>query len=118
LKEKVMRKALAIIAILALSTTSALAQDATSAAAGAATQVVEAAPAPEPLAPAAAVVEVSVGKTIVTASGTRLGRVSRLDDSGAPQLIFQGRLVTIPVSSLSAGENGRLVTSLSPADLD
>jgi hypothetical protein len=109
-----MRKSLVVMAILALSATSAFADDAAPTAAEATTQVAEAAPAP---APAAAAVQVSEGQTIVAANGARLGRVSRLDNSGSPQLIFQGRLVTVPLATLSAGENGRLNTSLNPDEL-
>jgi hypothetical protein len=114
-----MRKSLVVMAIVAFSATSAFAEDAAPAAAEATTQVAEAAPAPlaAPAAPAAAAVSVSEGQTIVAANGTRLGRISRLDDSGSPQLIFQGRLVTVPLATLSAGEGGRLNTSLNPGDL-
>lgn len=53
--------------------------------------------------------------------GTRVGVIDRVlkNEDGTPgavQIIYKGRFVTIPASTLSAGEKG-LVTSLTSADL-
>jgi len=59
-------------------------------------------------APAAA----SKGKMLVAADGARLGTVYRVGSDGAVQMIIDGKMVTVPASTLSSVD-GRLVTSLS-----
>jgi phosphohistidine swiveling domain-containing protein len=49
---------------------------------------------------------------LVASNGTRLGAVYRVGVDGAAQVIMDGKLVTIPASTLSAVD-GKLTTSLS-----
>jgi hypothetical protein len=57
---------------------------------------------------------VSKGQMVEAANGARLGVVYRVAADGSPQIMFDGKLVTIPASTLSSS-NGKLVTSLSKA---
>lgn len=59
---------------------------------------------------------VKAGKMVVDAKGARLAPVLRVSGDGSPQIIFQGKVVTIPVSTISVVE-GKLTTSLSKADV-
>jgi hypothetical protein len=52
------------------------------------------------------------GQMLVAANGARLGTVYRLTADGSPQVIIDGRMVTIPATTLSVSD-GKLVTSLS-----
>jgi len=52
------------------------------------------------------------GKMLISADGARLGTVYRVSSDGAAQMIIDGKMITIPASTLSSVE-GRLVTSLS-----
>ncbi|MCW1429507.1 hypothetical protein [Novosphingobium sp. JCM 18896] len=61
-------------------------------------------------APAAAVA--SQGKMIYTSTGQRLAPVYRVTGTGDAQIIHNGKLVTIPASTLS-DVDGKLTTSLS-----
>jgi hypothetical protein len=61
---------------------------------------------------AAAVGTVSKGQMVESANGARLGVVYRVAPDGSPQIMFDGKLVTIPASTLSSS-NGKLITSLS-----
>ena len=56
------------------------------------------------------------GKLVVTSTGARLGAVHRVTDDGSAQLIIEGKMVTIPASTLSLAD-GKLTTSLSKADV-
>jgi hypothetical protein len=56
------------------------------------------------------------GKPIVTSTGARLGAVHRVTEDGSAQLIIDGKVVTIPASTLSLAD-GKLTTSLSKADV-
>jgi hypothetical protein len=51
------------------------------------------------------------GKVLVTVDGARLGQVYRVGSDGAAQMILDGKIVSVPASTLSSVE-GRLVTSL------
>ena len=51
------------------------------------------------------------GKMLVDAEGARIGAVYRVSDDGSAQVIIDGKLVTIPASTLSAVD-GKLTTSL------
>ena len=64
-------------------------------------------------APAAAA---SAGKTLYTSDGKRIGAIYRVLPDGSPQLILQGKLVTVPVASLTA-DGDKAVTSLTKAQL-
>ena len=64
----------------------------------------------------AAAVASSKGKTLVAANGARLGPVYRVGADGAAQIFIDGKLVTIPVATLSTA-SGRLTTSLSKSEV-
>jgi hypothetical protein len=55
---------------------------------------------------------IAKGQMLVSANGARLGVVYRVAADGSPQIMFDGRLVTIPASTLSLSD-GKLTTSLS-----
>jgi hypothetical protein len=74
-----------------------------------ATVTVAAADSPSP--EAAAVTSTAKGKMLVGADGGRLGIVSRVNADGV-QIILDGKLITVPSSTLS-NVNGKLTTSLS-----
>jgi hypothetical protein len=57
-----------------------------------------------------------VGKMLYSADGKKLAAVYRLDASGAPQVLLEGKLVTIPASSLTEVD-GRITTSLTKKDI-
>jgi hypothetical protein len=61
---------------------------------------------------AVAVGTISKGQMLVSANGARLGVVYRVAADGSPQIMFDGRLVTIPATTLSSSD-GKLITSLS-----
>jgi len=77
------------------------------------TAVAENQPSPET---GTAAVASSKGKMLVTANGARLGPVYRVGADGAAQIFIDGRLVSIPVATLSSA-NGRLTTSLSKSEV-
>ena len=56
------------------------------------------------------------GELLVAADGARLGTVYRVGSDGAVQMIFGGKMITVPASTLSSVD-GRLVTSLSKKDI-
>lgn len=51
------------------------------------------------------------GKMLVAADGARLGAVYRVSDDGSAQVIIDGKMVSIPASTLSTAD-GKLTTSL------
>ena len=52
------------------------------------------------------------GKMLVSADGSRIGAVYRVSDDGSAQVIVNGKLVSIPASTLSVTD-GKLTTSMS-----
>jgi hypothetical protein len=56
------------------------------------------------------------GKTVVSSNGSRLGIVYRVGPDGSAQIIIDGKLVTIPASTLSSVD-GKLTTSLSKSEV-
>ena len=64
----------------------------------------------------AAPVNVVAGKTLFSASGNRIAAVYRVDSQGRVQVILDGKLITVPASSLSE-VNGKVTTSLTKAEL-
>ena len=58
---------------------------------------------------------ISRGAMVFSAEGRRIGRIDRVRGSDV-NVIFNGKFVAIPTSSLSSGERG-LTTSLTQADL-
>jgi hypothetical protein len=69
----------------------------------------------EPSSDAAAIAG-SKGKMLVAANGARLGPVYRIGADGAAQIFIDGKLVSIPVTTLSTA-NGKLTTSLSKSEV-
>ena len=65
---------------------------------------------------AAGTVQVDTGKMLYSSTGNRIASVYRVTSEGNPQVILDGRLVTVPASTLS-DVNGKLTTSLSKRDL-
>jgi hypothetical protein len=65
---------------------------------------------------AAGTVSALKGQMLVAANGARLGVVYRVAADGSPQIMFDGKLVTIPAATLSASD-GKLVTSLSKSEV-
>ena len=66
-------------------------------------------------APAPAV-KVERGAKLYSSAGNRIGSVYRVTAEGNPQVILNGRIVTVPASSLT-DVNGKLTTSLSKREL-
>jgi hypothetical protein len=61
---------------------------------------------------AQATVSVSQGEMLHAADGGRLAPVSSVAADGSVQIIYYGKVVTIPAASLSANADGELTTSL------
>jgi hypothetical protein len=56
------------------------------------------------------------GKLLVAANGARLGQVYRVASDGDVQMIIDGKLITVPASTLSSVD-GKLTTSLSKSEV-
>lgn len=56
------------------------------------------------------------GKMLYSAAGDRLAAIYRVSDDGAAQIILNGKMVTVPASSLTAAD-GKLTTNLTKRDL-
>jgi hypothetical protein len=56
------------------------------------------------------------GKIVVSSNGSRLGTVYRVGPDGSAQIIIDGKLVSIPASTLS-NVDGKLTTSLSKSEV-
>lgn len=56
------------------------------------------------------------GKMLYAADGARLAVVMRVTADGSAQIIYEGKVVTVPAASL-ADANGRLETKLTKAQL-
>ena len=65
---------------------------------------------------AAAPVEVNAGKMLYAANGYRIAPIYRVTEEGNPQVIMNGRLVTVPASTLS-DVDGKVTTSLSKKEV-
>ncbi|MBW8784943.1 MAG: hypothetical protein JF593_09940 [Novosphingobium sp.] len=65
---------------------------------------------------APAAVAVAVGKMLYGANGQRIAAVYRVTATGAAQVILDGKLVTVPASTLSES-NGKVTTSLTKSEL-
>lgn len=63
-----------------------------------------------------AAVEVNEGMMLYGSNGRRVASVYRVDREGNPQVIIDGRLITVPASTLS-DVDGKLTTSLSKRDI-
>ena len=56
------------------------------------------------------------GKVVVSSNGSRLGSVYKVGADGSAQIIIDGKLVTIPASTLSSVD-GKLTTSLTKSEV-
>jgi len=56
------------------------------------------------------------GKMLMGANGARLGPVYRVSADGSAQIIIDGKMVTVPASTLSTVD-GKLMTSLSKSEV-
>lgn len=65
---------------------------------------------------AAGTVQVDAGKMLYSSTGHRIASVYRVTSEGNPQVILDGRLVTVPATTLSEVE-GKLTTSLTKREL-
>jgi len=57
-----------------------------------------------------------VGKMLYSTGGKKLAPVYKLDANSAPQILLEGKLVTVPAATLSEVD-GRVETSLTRKDL-
>jgi hypothetical protein len=62
-------------------------------------------------------VAVNAGKMLYASNGQRIAAIYRVTSDGNPQIILDGKLVTVPASSLSEA-NGKVMTSLSKSELN
>ena len=65
---------------------------------------------------AAAPLDINAGTMLYGANGYRIAPIYRVTREGNPQIIFNGRLVTVPASSLS-DVGGKVTTSLSKKEI-
>lgn len=56
------------------------------------------------------------GAMLHSSDGSRLGQVDRVEADGSVQLIFEGKVVTVPGVTLSM-QNGELVTTLKKTEV-
>lgn len=64
----------------------------------------------------AAAPSVAVGTMLYAAGGKRLATVYRVKADGSPQIILDGKLVTVPASTILS-DNGKLATSLTKTEI-
>lgn len=60
----------------------------------------------------AAPVDVNAGQMLYSANGKRIAKIYRVNEEGNPQVIMNGRLITVPAATLSEVD-GKVATSLS-----
>ena len=65
---------------------------------------------------AAGSVAVNAGKMLYASNGQRIAAIYRVTTDGNPQVILNGKLVTVPASTLS-DVNGKVTTSLTKQEL-
>jgi hypothetical protein len=65
---------------------------------------------------AAAPVNVLAGRTLFGGNGNRIAAVYRVDSQGRVQVILDGKLITVPGSTLSE-VNGKFTTSMTKQEL-
>ncbi len=56
------------------------------------------------------------GKMLISSNGSRLGTVYRVGPDGSAEIIIDGKLVSVPASTLSSVD-GKLTTSLSKSEI-
>jgi hypothetical protein len=98
LKEKTVRRSCFVALLSLLAAVAATTQDTASAESG------------------SGAVVASEGKMLIASDGTRLGVVYRVAPDGSAQIIIEGKLVTVPVTTLSNVE-GKLKTSLTKSEV-
>ena len=64
----------------------------------------------------AAPVSAVKGSMLISANGSRLAQVYRVNPDGSAQIIIDGKLVTVPAASLSMS-GGKLTTSLTKSEV-
>jgi len=61
-------------------------------------------------------VAVNAGKMLYGSNGQRIASIYRVNAEGSPQVILDGKLVTVPAGTLTE-VNGKITTSLTKKDL-
>lgn len=61
-------------------------------------------------------VKVAVGKMLYDADGKKLAAIYKLDPKGSPQLLLEGKMVTVPTSTLTEVD-GKFTTNMTKRDL-
>lgn len=56
------------------------------------------------------------GKMLISSNGSRLGTIYRVGPDGSAEIIIDGKLVSVPASTLS-NVDGKLTTSLSKSEI-
>lgn len=64
----------------------------------------------------AAALDVNAGKMLYGANGHRIASIYRVTSEGDPQIILDGRMVTVPASTLSEVD-GKVTTSLTKREI-
>jgi hypothetical protein len=59
---------------------------------------------------------VNAGQMLYGSNGQRIASIYRVNADGNPQIVLDGKLITVPVSTLS-NVDGRVTTSLTKAEL-
>lgn len=77
-----------------------------------ATALASAALAAEP----SALAKVLVGKLLYDAEGKKLAPIYKLDPNGVPQILLDGKMISVPMSSLTEVD-GKFTTKLTKRDL-
>lgn len=65
---------------------------------------------------AAAPVQLNAGTMLYASNGYRIAPIYRVNTDGNPQVILNGRLITVPVSTVSEVD-GKITTSLSKKEI-
>jgi hypothetical protein len=69
-----------------------------------------------PAAVSASSMKVAKGQMLVGADGGRLAAVTRVSPDGSPQIIMDGKLITVPIATVSMAD-GKLKTSLTKSQV-
>jgi hypothetical protein len=65
---------------------------------------------------ATAPLELKAGQMLYSTAGYRLAPIYRVTESGDPQVIMSGRLITVPVTTVAEAD-GKIVTSLTKKEV-
>jgi hypothetical protein len=63
-----------------------------------------------------ALAKAMVGKLLYDADGKKLAAIYKLDPKGSPQILLEGKMVTVPLATLKKDED-KFSTSLTKKDL-